>query len=148
MAWPLANAMGSHDMMVVKNFNLTGAFLCPHLKLSKQLGPLECWPTMFIYLSWKSATPGVLIWCWQCWHVLSPLKHFNLAVTRLDCILPSYPPLPPAQPSPALLCVSCTGSCFRGFNLQISILVLDTGHWWLGWAGLGWLLLWCTTGGL
>ena len=56
-------------------------------------------------------------------------------MTRLDCILPSYPPLPPAQPSPALLCVSCTGSCFRGFNLQISILVLDTGYWWLGWVG-------------
>ena len=65
---------------------------------------------------------------------------------------PYPPPLPPAQPSPAqpspaLLCVSCTGSCFRGFNLQISILVLDTGHWTLV-AGLGWLLLWCTTGGL
>ena len=46
---------------------------------------------------------------------------------------PSYPRLPPAQPSPALLCLSRTGSCFRGFNLQISILVLDTGpvHWWL-----------------
>ena len=50
---------------------------------------------------------------------------------------PPSPPLPPAQPSPALLCVSCTGSCFRGFNLQISILVLVTGHWaGLDWAGL------------
>ena len=43
VAWHgMANAMGFHDMMVVKNFNLTGAFLCPHLKLSKQLGPLVC----------------------------------------------------------------------------------------------------------